>query len=383
MEDDIMHSTAVAAGTLCVLFFSTLTRSTLGFGDALIAMPFLAMLLGIQTAAPLVALVSTLISLMILVRNWHIVDFHMTWRLIVAAACGVPVGLFYLTRVPESLTQMLLGFLLIGFCLYNLRRSSGAQMRVSPHAAYAFGFAAGALGGAYNTVGPMLVMYGHLRGWPPEQFRATLQSCFFPAYGSIVIGHSLTGLITPQIMQYFVLSLPLICLAIYLGGRLHTSIPQARFARYINMALLLIGVVLCVRGYTAAPAAKVRSKALRSATEQCTKNAYETDDVPPVLALSRPHAISCVSTGLDFVMAQGEHDAAGSTKCPKIVLHTPLSHHPHSLFGWGANTVYLYQQHWHRICAHSSRDLRNGFGQWRQRRKSHAQGNNQQTVLYG
>ncbi len=251
MKDLIMHPTAAAAGTLCVLFFSTLTRSTLGFGDALVAMPFLAVLLGMQTATPLVALVSTLISLIILVRNWHIVDFHMTWRLIAAAACGVPVGLLYLTRVPEPITQMLLGLLLIGFSLYNLRRPSRSQMRISHHTAYAFGFAAGALGGAYNTVGPMLVMYGNLRGWPPEQFRATLQSCFFPAYGSIVIGHSLAGLITPQIMQYFVLSLPLIGLAIYLGGRLHTSISQSHFTRYVNIALLLIGVFLCVRAYTA------------------------------------------------------------------------------------------------------------------------------------
>jgi uncharacterized membrane protein YfcA len=99
----------------------------------------------------------------------------------------------------------------------------------------------------------MLVMYGHLRGWPPEQFRATLQSCFFPAYGSIVIGHSLAGLITPRIMHYFVLSLPLICVAIYLGGRLHTSISQARFTRYVNMALLLIGIFLCVRGLQLSP----------------------------------------------------------------------------------------------------------------------------------
>ncbi|ETX04201.1 sulfite exporter TauE/SafE family protein [Candidatus Entotheonella palauensis] len=257
MKDDIMHPTATAAGTLCVLFFSTLTRSTLGFGDALVAMPFLAVLLGMQTAAPLVALVSTLISLMILVRNWHMVDFRMTWRLIVAAACGVPVGLLYLTRVPEPITQLLLGLLLIGFSLYNLRRPSRTQSPVSRHTAYAFGFAAGALGGAYNTVGPMLVMYGHLRGWPQEQFRATLQSCFFPAYGSIVIGHSLAGFITPQILQYFALSLPLICLAIYLGGRFHTAIPQAQFTRYVNIALLLMGVFLCIRAYAAPAQAQI------------------------------------------------------------------------------------------------------------------------------
>ena len=273
-----MHPTIAAAGTLCVLFFSTLTRSTLGFGDALVAMPFLALLLGMQTASPLVALVSTLISLMILVRNWNVVDFRMTWRLIAAAACGVPVGLLYLTRVPEPITQMLLGLLLIAFSLYNLRRPSRSQIRVPSQSAYLFGFAAGALGGAYNTVGPMLVMYGNLRGWPPEQFRATLQSCFFPAYGSIVIGHGLAGLITPQILQYFVLSLPLICLAIYLGGRLHSSMSQTHFTRYVNMALLLIGIFLCVRAYTAPAATQVRSDwgavpTVRSDASACTLRA--------------------------------------------------------------------------------------------------------------
>jgi hypothetical protein len=44
--------------TCTILFLSTLTRSTLGFGDAVVAMPLLALALGIRTAAPLVALVA-------------------------------------------------------------------------------------------------------------------------------------------------------------------------------------------------------------------------------------------------------------------------------------------------------------------------------------
>ncbi len=333
MKDGIMHPTAAAVGTLCVLFLSTLTRATLGFGDALIAMPFLALLLGMQSATPLVALVATLISLIILVRNWQIVDFRMTWRLIVSAACGVPVGLLYLTRVPETVAQMLLGLLLIGFSLYNLRRPGHSHTPISRHAAYAFGFAAGALGGAYNTVGPMLVMYGHLRGWPPEQFRATLQSCFFPAYGSIVIGHGLAGLITPQIMQYFVLSIPLVGLAIYLGGRLHTSISQSHFTRYVNLALLIIGIVLCVKAYTAPSKARVNDA-------QMAIPRVTTGQSASALALWQPDAISCVLTGQDFGMAQGEHDAADSAMCPQLTLDPSISHNMYTHLGLGANAAY-------------------------------------------
>ncbi|HSF31714.1 MAG TPA: hypothetical protein VLK82_14725 [Candidatus Tectomicrobia bacterium] len=62
--------------TLGVLFISTLARSTLGFGDALVAMPFLIIVLGPRTATPLVALVATLISAVILIRNWQIIAYR-------------------------------------------------------------------------------------------------------------------------------------------------------------------------------------------------------------------------------------------------------------------------------------------------------------------
>jgi uncharacterized membrane protein YfcA len=333
MKDDIMHSTLTVAGTLFVLFLSTFTRSALGFGDALVAMPFLAILLGMQTATPLVALVSTLISLVILVRHWRIVDFRMAWRLIITAACGVPVGLLYLTRVPESITQVVLGLLLIGFCLYNLRPSSEFKMRVSPHTAYAFGFASGILGGAYNTVGPMLVVYGHLRGWPPEQFRATLQSCFFPAYGSIVIGHLLAGLVNREIVQYFVLSLPFICLAIYLGGRLHTCISQQHFTRYVNLALLLIGIFLCIQGYMGRAEAKGQANPHLIQSMQVLKQTTGQGGASLALALVWPHAISCVATCPDFRMSQGEHDAADSAPYPQFTLNPTLARHFNPLLG--------------------------------------------------
>ena len=44
-----------------------------------------------------------------------------------------------------------------------------------------FGFFAGILGGAYNTNGPPVVIYGSLRKWSPATFRATLQGYFFMA----------------------------------------------------------------------------------------------------------------------------------------------------------------------------------------------------------
>ena len=145
--------------------------------------------------------------------------------------------------------QGLLGLLLILFSLYNLLQPNLGAYQAPSSLAYAFGFAAGALGGAYNIVGPMFVIYGHLRRWSPERFRATLQGCFFPAYGLLAIGHGAAGLLTPQVWTLFGYSLPIVFLAIGIGGKLHSAIPQTIFLRYVNIALLLIGLVLCVRAF--------------------------------------------------------------------------------------------------------------------------------------
>ena len=43
------------------------------------------------------------------------------------------------------------------------------------------GFCSGILGGAYGMNGPPLAVYGSLRRWSPQHFRATLQGYFLPA----------------------------------------------------------------------------------------------------------------------------------------------------------------------------------------------------------
>jgi uncharacterized membrane protein YfcA len=57
-----------------VLFVAAFIRSALGFGDAVVAMPLLAMAVGLRTATPLVAFVGPTISLLILARDWRRVE---------------------------------------------------------------------------------------------------------------------------------------------------------------------------------------------------------------------------------------------------------------------------------------------------------------------
>lgn len=238
-----MPATESILPIVVILFFSTLTRSALGFGDALLAMPLLALVTGMQTVTPLVALVAQTISAAILLGSWRQANLRAARRLVLSSCVGIPFGLWLLKTAPESLVKGILGGLLILFGLYNLSTPRLPAIR-NEKLAHLFGFVAGVLGGAYNTNGPPVVVYGALRRWPPERFRATMQGYFFPVGWLLVAGHGLGGLWTPAVIRLYGLALPAVLLAIFLGGRLNRIIPADRFARVIYAVLVGMGILM-------------------------------------------------------------------------------------------------------------------------------------------
>jgi len=230
-----------------IFFVSTFVRSSLGFGDALVAMPLLTLVVGLKTATPTVALVATTISVTILAKNWKIADLKATFRLVLSSFIGIPVGLVLLKGVNEDLMKALLGVILILYGLYNLLKPNLKKISGSLGFAFLFGFIAGVLGGAYNTNGPPVVIYGTLRRWPSNHFRATMQSYLLPTGFLILLGHGLSGLWTTQVFKYYILSLPIVFLAIYIGGKAHKAMTQKHFERFVNAALICMGAVLIIR----------------------------------------------------------------------------------------------------------------------------------------
>ena len=200
-----------SSGTLIVmgiLFLSTFIRSALGFGDALIAMPLLTMVVGLQVATPLTAMGATTIAISILLRSWKKVDIKAAWRLVLTTWIGIPIGIYFLKAAPDLIVKSLLGILITGFGLYNLIVPNLPRLR-NENWAYLTGIIAGILGGAYNTNGPPVVIYGMLRRWDPEKFRATLQGYFLPTGLAILISHGVSGMWTGEVLNLYLFSLPL------------------------------------------------------------------------------------------------------------------------------------------------------------------------------
>jgi len=241
-----MEFTTTTILVLAIIFLSTFIRSALGFGDALIAMPLLTLVIGIQVATPLVAMGASTIAFTILLKSWRKVEIKAAWRLVIATWIGIPLGILFLKAAPEILVKSLLGILLMGFGAYNLFVPDLPKL-LNEKWAFVTGLIAGILGGAYNTNGPPVVIYGILRRWNPEKFRATLQGYFLPTGLAILITHGLAEMWTTQVVRLYGYSIPVIIGAVLLGEKVNLLIPQGKFDKIIYGFLVVIGVFLIIR----------------------------------------------------------------------------------------------------------------------------------------
>ncbi len=231
---------------LAVIFLATLIRSAFGFGEALVAVPLLALLIPVEEAVPLATLVSITVAAVVVIQDWHKIHLRSAGWLVLSTLFGIPLGLWLLAAVAESVVNAILAVVIIGFSSHCLVSRSSFQLN-DDRSAWVFGFGAGVLGGAYGMNGPPLVVCGSLRHWSPAHFRATLQGYFLPASLLGMGGYWLAGLWTPAVTRYYLWSLPVIMAAIFLGRAINQRLRGDSFLRSVHIGLLLVGTVLLIQ----------------------------------------------------------------------------------------------------------------------------------------
>ena len=230
---------AVAA----VFFGATCIRSAFGFGEALIAVPLLSFVMPVDVAAPVAVLVSITVAAVVVAQDWRHVQLRSAAWLVLSTLLGIPFGLLMLRTVPEPIVKGVLGAIVAGFAVSALRSRHAFEL-TNDRWAWLFGVSAGVLGGAYGMNGPPLVMYGSLRRWSPERFRATLQGYFLPASVMGMAGYWAAGLWTSKVNRYFLLSLPTVIVAIALGRAINRRVDAHRFFVFVHVGLIAVGLAL-------------------------------------------------------------------------------------------------------------------------------------------
>lgn len=243
MELDIQYIKSLSYYVPLILFFGALIYSIFGFGDALFSIPLLSFVISIKTAVPLMTLSGATIAAVILFYNYKSTDSREAGKLLLGSLFGVPIGIYILKNVNEDIIKTMVGLIMISYSIYQIKRGK-RTFKMPPYLVYVFGFIAGMLAGAFNTSGPPVVMYGTLSGWTPAQFTATLQGYFLPTNLYVMVSQFLGGLLTLEVISYYLVSLPFMLAAFASGTVIRKQIPEENYKRYIYILLLIIGFVM-------------------------------------------------------------------------------------------------------------------------------------------
>jgi uncharacterized protein len=233
---------------LLVIFLATLIRSTFGFGEGLIAVPLLALIIPIGVAAPVVVLLSITVAAVVIAQDWREVHVRSTGWLLGPTFLGIPLGIALLTSSHQHVVKAALAIVIIAFAGYFLLGKRPPELHSDSLGwLLGCGFFAGVLGGAYGMNGPPLVIYGAMRRWSPQHFRATLQGYFLPASVVAMAGYWFTGLWTPAVTHYYLISLPAAIPAIFLGRIVNRRLRGDAFLQYVHCGLLGVGLILLIQ----------------------------------------------------------------------------------------------------------------------------------------
>jgi uncharacterized membrane protein YfcA len=152
---------------LAVVFVATLIRSAFGFGEALIAVPLLAITVPVEIAAPLAALVSITVAAVVVIQDWRNIHFQSAGWLVFSTLLGIPLGLALLVRVDEHLVKALLAILIVAVATYFRFGRNRLQLQKDNRGwPFGCGFCAGVLGRAYGNEWAA-AGDGTMRRWSP------------------------------------------------------------------------------------------------------------------------------------------------------------------------------------------------------------------------
>ena len=224
---------------LLIFFAAGFIQGLTGFGSALVAIPLLTLLLDIKTAIPLTLLNGFVIVTFLFVRlQSHIIQQRVT-PLCISSIPGLIIGVILLRTTPSKEISIALGILIIVNSLYSLLFKP-ARKKLKIRWAYIAGFLTGLAGGAFSAGGPPVIIYSTLSDWDKNEIKATLTTFFLFTSLLAIPMYCIGGLITWQIMKYWLYSGPAVLLGTLLGllcsNRLSTK-------QFLNMVYILLGIL--------------------------------------------------------------------------------------------------------------------------------------------
>ncbi|MFA8435451.1 MAG: sulfite exporter TauE/SafE family protein [Marinifilaceae bacterium] len=228
-----------------VILSASVVKGMTGFGFALLAVPFLSLIVPMQVLVPAMSLFNLFTSIVILLKLRERIKAYYFIPMFIASLGGIPLGIFALEYVSSDVLRLITGILVVIFSLKMLGKMKLAG-RLRKYPIFFAGFVSGILNSAISVGGPPLVIAMNRKGYSKEMFRGVFAwfstfSAFFTTAAFLM-----KGMLGHQSINLVLFTTPLLFLGSFMGSRWSGKIEPEKFKKMVIGLNIVTGVFIVV-----------------------------------------------------------------------------------------------------------------------------------------
>lgn len=230
-----------------LIFFSHVIAGIAGFGNQIITLPLLAMLIGLAAGKCVLVVLGTIMYLILTARHHRRINYCQLARIALLAGLGVVVGMLLFERFEshERALRIALGIFVLIFAIQGLAAPALAR-RIPTPVARLLVLAGGVVHGVFTTGGPLMVIYAQRAMPHKSEFRTTLGVIWLILNVVLMIGWTAGHQWSPQTLPLCLAGLPFVLAGLTIGEYLHHKLDGPMFQTFVNALLMMNGVLLLV-----------------------------------------------------------------------------------------------------------------------------------------
>lgn len=236
--------TKIALYVLAV-FISNIVQALTGFAGMMLAMPPIMLLYGPDRAKALLTLLTWLVALRVLFRDWRFVNRKEIGKIVGSMFIGMILGMYLYRILDASFLVPLYGMIIVLVALKNMIfRKSTKPLPLVPGILILLG--SGVIHGMFASGGALLVVYLLATFHDKDEFRANVSTIWAITDLPLFASDWAHGYYTAEFWQLFALGLLPLFFAAWLGNKLHDRINQKMFTRLTYVLLLCSGAMILI-----------------------------------------------------------------------------------------------------------------------------------------
>lgn len=237
---------------LLVVFLTNIIQGITGFAGTMLAMPPSVMLVGFDTAKPILNALGLLSGIYIVAANRKSVNKKEFLKIVAVMSLGMLAG-FALRSVlagRERVMYIMLGAVVIltavsGIYKTFLKKGGGHSHGKAVSAVLLI--AAGVTHGLFVCGGPLLVSYMTGKVGDKQEFRATLSACWIVLNGIILTDDIRTELWNKNMILLLCVSAVILFAAMFIGSLLCKKMSRGLFMKITYILLIVSGALLFIK----------------------------------------------------------------------------------------------------------------------------------------